>query len=86
MSKPEKTKKTCTLCNKWAEPHHIKTRGSGGGDEESNILYLCRLHHIEAHKIGQVKFIEKYVKLNQVYLEKGWQVVNEFGRKRLRRL
>ena len=27
------------------DPHHIDSRGSGGNDERSNIIRLCRYHH-----------------------------------------
>jgi hypothetical protein len=39
---------------------HIKSRGSGGSDEESNILIMCRRHHSEQHQIGWRKFCNKY--------------------------
>ncbi len=40
--------------------HHIKTKGSGGGDVEDNLLALCVLHHLEIHKIGTKTFFIKY--------------------------
>lgn len=50
---------TVTRCFNKAEPHHIISRKAGGGDEPSNILPLCRLHHSECH-YGLVKFSDKY--------------------------
>ena len=29
--------------------HHIKSRGSGGGDVRGNLILLCRHHHQLAH-------------------------------------
>jgi hypothetical protein len=30
-------------------PHHIKSRGSGGGDARGNIIRVCLHHHQMAH-------------------------------------
>lgn len=37
----------CQVCgtHKGLEVHHIKTRGSGGGDEPENLVLLCHMHH-----------------------------------------
>lgn len=67
-----------------AERHHIKTRGSGGSDEEWNILHICRFHHTEIHKIGAYRFSNKYPEIKQILSEKGWEFKNEFGVVRLR--
>ena len=37
-----------------AEPHHVKTRGAGGGDEW--CIPLCRIHHAEIHNTGRLTF------------------------------
>lgn len=34
------------------EPHHLVPRNRGRDDAESNLLALCRLHHLEFHRIG----------------------------------
>lgn len=34
---------------KWMDPHHIETRGSGGPDTDENLIALCRYHHNLAH-------------------------------------
>lgn len=31
------------------DPHHIKSRGSGGGDTPDNLICLCRAHHTACH-------------------------------------
>lgn len=41
------------------EPHHVTTRGAGGGDEVQNLMPLCREHHTEWH-LGFVKMVRKY--------------------------
>lgn len=74
----------CLVCQR-ANPDraHVKTRGSGGGDQEWNIMDLCRVHHTEQHKIGIITFAEKY-KTVKGYLEKsGWEIVSINGFRRL---
>ena len=66
----------CAVCKKKGERHHIKHRGSGGVDDDWNILSLCRLHHIELHQIGGLKFIQKYSEVEKILIEKGWYVDN----------
>jgi hypothetical protein len=38
--------------------HHLKTRGSGGGDDTG--IGACRAHHAECHAIGISRFDAKY--------------------------
>lgn len=55
--------KPCVIgfkCSGHVVGHHIKTRGSGGGDEKSNIMCLCFKHHEEIHRIGHKTFFRKY--------------------------
>ena len=40
--------------------HHIKTKGSGGGDVEENLIPLCALHHSEIHAMGIDRFLVAY--------------------------
>ena len=37
-------------CSSGLDPHHIKTRGSGGSDAKENLITLCRKHHNEAQE------------------------------------
>lgn len=64
---------------------HIKTHGSGGPMAEWNIIRMCRMHHIESHKIGFKKMCVKYPWLEKILNDKGWEFVNEFGITKLRR-
>jgi hypothetical protein len=43
-----------------SHPHHVISRGSGGGDVASNLLPLCLQHHTEIHKVGNTEFAQKY--------------------------
>lgn len=57
------------------DPHHIKTRGSGGDDVDENLANLCRWHHRCIHNDGIKTFIEKWhidpsiLKKLEAYLE-----------------
>lgn len=41
----------CEVCGNRTnnEPHHINTRGSGGGDIRENLIQLCTQCHINTH-------------------------------------
>ena len=42
----------CEYCGKmncWTNKHHIKSKGSGGNDEEDNLIELCGICHRKAH-------------------------------------
>lgn len=41
---------------------HWKTKGSGGGDNLSNLNPMCRKHHIEKGQLGVKSFWERYHK------------------------
>lgn len=68
----------CLVCHdQIVERHHIKTRGSGGSDDESNIMILCRTHHVEFHSIGRNSFIKKYL-LEKWMRNMGWYFDEQF--------
>lgn len=57
----ETREKPCAVCaTSPSDPHHIRTRGAGGGDSAENLIALCRMHHTEIHQIGQTSFLIKY--------------------------
>lgn len=44
----------CEYCNSYVpfiDPHHIKTRGSGGHDIEENLIGVCRKCHQKAEGV-----------------------------------
>lgn len=54
----------CTVCQKWpSDPHHITSRGAGGGDTGDNVIPLCRKHHTEWHSRGPIHMVSTYVKV-----------------------
>lgn len=60
MSAKDMEYRRCTVCRKYSEKHHIKTRGSGGSDDPENLLDLCRNCHIEVHQIGLSTFVRRH--------------------------
>jgi 5-methylcytosine-specific restriction endonuclease McrA len=47
----------CEMCKRlfpsnMLAPHHIKTRGSGGGDTLDNLMCLCKFCHYKIHNEG----------------------------------
>lgn len=90
FERPVSTKRCCIQgCYEVADPHHLKTRGSGGTDDDydgHNLLALCRVHHVEVHYISWGKFVKKYPMVKYALAEEGWHVIEEFGRMRLRRI
>jgi hypothetical protein len=70
-------------CRNTAERHHLKTRGSGGTDDDWNILHICRTHHVEIHAIGFVRFFEKYPNIQNLVESRGWKIENIFGKQKL---
>lgn len=58
--------KRCAVCGKKAELHHVDAVGSGRNRKEichigMKVLPLCRLHHIECHRIGKTDFLNRYI-------------------------
>ena len=69
----ELRKKACFACkSSQVEIHHVKSKKSGGHDVESNLWPLCRLHHVEVHKIGLNRFVTKY-NLSIWLCKNGWE-------------
>lgn len=75
-SRTYKSDLPCVACG--AEPeggatlHHIKTRGSGGTDEDFNLISLCQIHHNEVHSSGLNSFSKKYKNVKAWLVEHHW--------------
>lgn len=81
-----KIKEPCVICGRIpSDRAHIKTRGSGGKNQEFNLIRLCREHHSEQHNIGFVSFSEKYPVIRMLLKLKGWRITDVFGVKKLER-
>lgn len=58
-------RKTCCVCGKHADLHHVDRVGAGRDREHMNhlgmrCLPLCRTHHNEAHQHGDDQLMKKY--------------------------
>lgn len=53
--------------------------------DAENIMHLCRMHHIESHRIGIVTFVKRYPQIERLLSSKGWSVVDELGQQKLRK-
>lgn len=66
--------KLCLVClSLETTGHHIKTRGAGGDDCETNLMPLCFQHHREVHDKGMVEFAGKYHNVKNYLESLGWE-------------
>ena len=64
----------CVICGKSpSDWDHIKTRGSGGTDDDFNKMPLCRAHHTEKHSYGVSKMAQKYPQYRKWLLHMLWE-------------
>lgn len=76
-SMEEKYNKRCEICGRHnSEIHHIKTRGSGGTHDNWNLIYLCRDHHQEIHRIGVITFMKYYLAFERYLKNNGWTITD----------
>lgn len=74
----------CVVCSKRpSDPSHIKSRGSGGHDIASNLIPLCRVHHVEQHKLGWITFSHKYPPVLKYLHGLGWEIIGINGYRKL---
>lgn len=57
--------KKCAVCGKQGELHHVDAVGMGNSRKEiihegMECFPVCRVHHMEAHTMGNKAFFEKY--------------------------
>ena len=83
--KPSQT--PCCVCNRTpTDMAHIRSRGAGGGDKPEDTMQLCRLHHNAQHSLGWSRFVAQYPHINTILNHKGWELINELGTIKLRRI
>lgn len=64
----------CLICNSsQTDKCHIKSRGSGGKDDNWNLIYMCRFHHTAQHQYGWKKFTEEFPIVGDKLKEMGWE-------------
>ena len=72
-----KSNKPCIACGESKDGfvcfHHVKTRKSGGTDEEHNLMPLCAWCHTTIHKIGLVTMAKKHVSIHNWLVKNGWE-------------
>jgi hypothetical protein len=62
------------------EPHHWKTVGAGGSDDDSNLDRLLPKYHKEAHRIGVKEIAIKYAlqKPRNILIARGnWSIEDD---------
>ena len=54
--------KPCFACGKEgpSDPHHVRSRGAGGGDTLENLYALCREHHQMIHAVGPAIMLKRF--------------------------
>ena len=77
--------KSCVACGKTEtrmsiDTDHIKTKGSGGSDDDSNKWLLCRQDHTLKHNHGLNWLVKKYPRLRNILVDKGWKYDLVIGR------
>lgn len=83
----ETRKEPCIICGALeVDAAHIKSVGAGGHDELENILPLCRACHTKQHQFGWFKLCKENPGLVMSLKSLGWELVEEFGVWRLRRI
>lgn len=79
--------KPCVACGAIpTDPAHVRSVGAGGGDEHGNVIALCRQCHTRQHALGWHRFISRYPLVGEELKKFGWELVEEFGVMKLRRL
>lgn len=57
-----------------SHPHHVVSRGHGGGDVAQNVMPLCVTHHQVIHRMGLTWMANKFQVIQDWLLEAGWEV------------
>lgn len=75
------TKEPCVVCLRTpACLHHIKTRGSGGTDDDWNLMPLCLGHHNRVHAIGLRPFATHNSGAYNFLIKHGWEFDDIFNK------
>jgi len=78
---------SCSACKQWRilDRAHILTRGAGAGWHDHEWIYLCRLCHQKQGSLGWPKFIDRYPHIEALIKHQGYEIVEEFGIKKVRK-
>lgn len=55
------------------DAHHLKTVGSGGPDEDWNVIPLCREHHAAWHGLTRTSFFKRWPRVLITLEVLGWE-------------
>ncbi len=55
-----------------SHPHHLITRGAGGGDVATNVMPLCQKHHQMVHRRGLYYMSQMYSLIPNWLQAAGW--------------
>ena len=66
----------CQACHFWGHRDrcHILSKGSGGPDDDWNILLMCRDCHQTQHQIGILTFLDKHAHLWTILEDRGFEL------------
>lgn len=68
----------CLVCRKpGSEPHHIRTKGSGGDDSAWNVIPLCPDHHTlgsDAWHRNETRFLTRFPWVAAHLKKLGWRI------------
>ncbi len=74
----------CLACGRTTsiKCHHIKSRGSGGGDDWFNLIPLCVDHHTQngdghAWHRGKILFLKNYPHVMEHLRKLGWEIFQD---------
>lgn len=64
----------CFLCSSNAQHrHHIKSKGSGGPDDDWNMMELCAHCHSHIHFIGLSEMVRRRPILREEIIRRGFE-------------
>ena len=68
----ERDKHACRGCEKpfwdvndWFDVHHVLHRGKGGGDDQGNLMLLCRDCHEKRHPEKQLQWSDRVERVSE---------------------
>lgn len=66
-------KKVCVVCGgRPSDPSHVRSKGSGGPDEDWNVIPHCRSCHMVWHRVGPWVFCQKHPRFKSHLETLGW--------------
>ncbi len=79
---------SCVCCGAAgpSDPAHIKSRGAGGKNDGDSVIPLCRSCHVKQHLMGMCHFAFEVPAVRQALFDRGWDIVEQFGKLKLVRL